>query len=357
MHLERWHVFFALFFFTGLSHSVLGDITKILKRTDMAFEEKKEAFFKNAADIEVCRNYLLIVDNIDHRILEFSINNDGLEFRRSIGRQGQGPGDLQLPIRISTWSDTIAVQDQLGISFFDLEGYFKTRFRIFVGSTSFLFRNNNIYFTAVNPTKLDLIEVYSVEGKRLYSFAEKRELVDYTYNTVQGMSPTTVEMTIFNCEIVSDERYIYLLNRRFGTLSKFTTIGEKVFETAITDLFGNNGQSKVKENRRIFFEKGYDFLKTRMIPQHYLFRDAKLVDDSIYLLIDQGNILEKKQDAQMKIMVVDKDSLKLKSAYQAPLGNDERFLSFDVRNEKGHPVFYVLLDTEEGYRISKFIPS
>jgi len=357
METRRGHILLTLLFFLGLPNFVLGDITNMLRRTDMAFEEKKEAFFKNAADIELCRGYFLIVDNIDHRILEFLINNDKLEFQRSIGGQGQGPGDLQLPIRISTWNDTLAVQDQQGISFFDLEGNFKTRFRIFAGGISFLFSNNNIYYAAVNPTKFDLIEVHSMEGQRLYSFAEKRELVDFNYNTVKGMSPTTVEMAIFNCEILSDGKYVYLLNRRFGTLTKFSTFGENVFETTITDLFGKNELSKVKENRRLFLEEGYDFLKTKTVPQHYVFRDAKLLGNSIFLLKDQWDIMEKKQNALIEIKAIDKESLELRSTYQAPLGNDEQFFSFDVIIEKDRPIFYVLLDTEEGYKISKFIPS
>jgi len=324
----------------------------------MTLEEKEGAFFKNAADIDVYDRYFLVVDNIDNRILKFlMINNNRLDFQRSIGRPGQGPGDLELPIRISTWNEILAVQDQRGISFFDLDGNFKSRFRIFAGSISFVFSDNKIYYAAINPTKLDLIEVHSREGQRLYSFADKKELVDFNYNIVKGMSPATAEMAIFNCELLSDGQYIYLLNRRFGKVAKFSMPGEKVLEGTIIELFGKNELSKAKENRRLFLEEGYDFLETRTVPQYYIFRDAKLIGDNIYLLRDQWNFAEKKLDSLIEIKAIDKGSFELKSSYQASLSNDERFFSFSVAIEKDRPVFYVLFDTKEGYKVSKFTPS
>jgi hypothetical protein len=323
----------------------------------MALEEKEGAFFKNAADIEVYRDQFLIVDNIDNRILKFSINNDKLEFQRSIGRPGQGPGDLELPIGLSLWNGTLAVQDQQGISFFDLEGNYKTRFRVFSGIISFLFNDNKVYYAAINPSKFDLIEVHSIEGQRLYSFADKKDLVVFNYDVVKGMSPTTLEMAIFNCELLSDGKYIYLLSRRFGRLTKFSMSGEKVFEGTIIDLFGQNEASKAKENKRLFLEEGYDFLKTRGIPQYYIFRDAKLIGDNLFLLTDQWNFDEKKLNPQLEIKIIDKESLDLKSAYHTSLNTDERFFSFAATIEKGGPVFYLVLDTKEGYKVSKFSPS
>ncbi|MGQ9673339.1 MAG: hypothetical protein ACUVV5_09435 [Candidatus Aminicenantales bacterium] len=332
---------FVIFFLLLLIRSLylFGEIIDRLQRIELRFGEAKEEFFKNAADMEIYRDYLLIVDNVDHRIVEFAIKNNKLEFQRSIGRHGQGPGDLELPIRISTWSDILAVQDQQGISFFDLEGNYKTKFRIFSGSISFLFTNGTVFHAAINPTKSDLIEVYSMEGRRLYSFGEKKEIVDFNYNTMKGMSPTTVEMAIFSSVILSDGKHIYLLNRRFGTFSKFSMSGKRVFETTITSLFGENELSKVKENRRLFLENGYDFLKTRAIPQYYVFRSAKMLGDTIFFLMDQWNFLERKQNAFLEVKAINKDSPALKSIYRVSLNNDERFLSFDTKMENGAPVF------------------
>lgn len=333
-----------------------GDQIK-LERKELIIDEKDEGFFKTIADIEAYKDYLFIVDNAYHRVLEFKIKNNKLEFQRFIGRKGQGPGDLELPLRISIWNDTLAVQDQLGISFFDIDGAFKRKFRLFSGGISFSFIKNNIYYATTNPTKSNFIEVYSMDGKRLYTFGEKKKFFDLDYNIHKGMRPTTAEIIIFNGFLLSDEDYIYYINRRFGTLIKFTISGKKFLETNITPLFGKNELEKAKENRKLFLEKGFNLFEAKgRIPQNYIFRSAKISDNNIYLLSDQWNFLEKKLNSFLEIKCIDKNNFGTFSTYQTSLSEDERLLYLAVRIDQENPVFIVVSDSEEGFKIYECKP-
>ena len=134
-----------------------GDVYNKLEKIEMKFEQKQESFFKNIADMDIYKDLLFIVDNKDYRVLKFKINKDRFAYQTSIGRLGQGPGDLELPIRLSIWNDILAIHDQQGISFFDIAGNFRTKFRLFSGGISFLFLNERIYHVAANPTQSDLL--------------------------------------------------------------------------------------------------------------------------------------------------------------------------------------------------------
>ena len=161
---------FILLLLLGSTSFISGDQGDLI-RTELIIENKDETFFKSIADLEVYKDSLFILDSASSRILQFIIDNNKLKFIRSYGRFGQGPGDIEQPMQISIWNDILSVKDQLGISFFDLNGSFIKRFRLFSPMTSFLFRDNQIYYATSNPLKKDLIEVYSSEGKRLFTFA------------------------------------------------------------------------------------------------------------------------------------------------------------------------------------------
>ena len=203
-----------------------------------------------------------------------------------------------------------------------------------------------------------IIDVYSIEGKRLQSFGEKQKIIKFDYGVVKGMLPSTTELTIFDGVLLPDKDYIYYLNHRFGTLVKFSTSGDKVFETNITSLFGKNELAKLTENKKLFLENGYDsFAKDRSIPRYSVFRSAKIAGDNIVILLDQWNYLESKLDSFIEIKVINKNDLKIVSTYHAAVSKDERLLNFSVNMEKELPIFFILFTTEDGYKVYKYTPT
>jgi hypothetical protein len=355
-HKPFWGVVIAIFL--TMNMVVYGrPITKKLAKIDLRIEEKEGALFRNAAEMALYDGHIFIVDNVDHRMLDFLVKNNELRFQRSIGRHGQGPGDLELPIRISIWNGTIAVQDQAGISFFNLAGNFENRFRFFSGGISLLYSNDLIYCATANPARPDLIDVYSKEGKRLLSFCPKTEVINFRYDSVRGMRPVTVEMVIFNGLLLSDDNAVYYLNRRFGTITKFSLSGEKLASGTISPIFGKDGLAKEKENEKLFIKGDFDsFIKNRLIPDYYLFRSARIIGNSIFLLKDQWNFEEKKRDTVLEIMEIDKNKLELLSTYKGTLSETERYLSFDAMVVNAKPDFFVLSIADQGYRVSRYFP-
>lgn len=176
--------FIILFLLINLRPSI-GYQDKIdLERTELQLIYKNEGFYETISDIKVHGDHLFIVDNRRHQLLKFLLNGNRLEFVTFIGRPGQGPGDLEFPIETSIWQGTIAVKDQVGISFFGNAGIFKHKFRIFSPRISFLFVNNNIYYATANPKKSTLIEAYSSEGS-FYLLLGKSSLMS-TIRLIKG---------------------------------------------------------------------------------------------------------------------------------------------------------------------------
>jgi len=345
-------------FFLNSASFILSDQVK-LARTELIIENIEETYFRSIADLEVYEDFLFIVDNDYDRVLQFLIKNKKLEFIRAYGRSGQKPGDIELPIQISIWNDTLAIKDQLGVSFFDLDGSYKNRFRLFSPMISFLFWNNSIYHAYANPQKIDLIEVFSTEGERLYTFGEKKSFFKMNYSFKKGMSPVSTELVILDCILLSDGEFIYCMNRRFGTVAIFTVSGEKISVTNIISQLGKNEESKANENINLFLKKGYDLNAAKnKIPEIYIFRDAKIVDNYIYILVDSHNILEKKLNSYVEIKKIDKKNLRVVSTYQAAMPDDERLFMFHfgVKIDNKGPNYFVDVYSEEGFKIYKFQP-
>lgn len=326
-----------------------------LKRITLIVEEKEEAIFKSPTDMQFLQNYLFIVDNAYHRILKFKLQEGKMAFITSIGKHGQGPGDLQLPLRISLENDVIGIQDQSGISLFDLNGKFVAKFRVFSGIIDFLMTNNKIFCVVANPNHPNLIEVYSLDGKRLYAFGKKEEIIRYDYNVIRGISPVTLEMVIFDGILLSDSQEVYLINRRFGQITKFSHSGERLRQEEIISFFGENEAKKADENKNLFLRGRYDpFTMKGAVPQNYIFRSARILKERIYFLTDQWNFVNKRRNNFIEIRAFDKDNLKLISVYTGPISEDERFLAFALYEENKNPQFLVLVDSPEGHKIYKY---
>jgi len=86
----------------------------------MDARDPNQAFYlARAVDVEANGN-LWVLDAGNHRVQVFSAAGD---FIRSLGREGQGPGEFAQPSRMAIVADTVVVRAERGrLSLFDLDG-------------------------------------------------------------------------------------------------------------------------------------------------------------------------------------------------------------------------------------------
>jgi hypothetical protein len=314
-----------------------------LQRSEIEIDFKDEGYFKSIPFIELSNDLFFISDNFNHRVLEYKLRGNKLEFLRPIGRQGQGPGDLLRPSDIAAKNDILAVQDELGISFFGLDGIFQSKFQLLSKSVAFAFADGRIYSANYDYKKPELIQVYEGTSEPKYAFQEKKKLFPLNYTIHKGLSPDSLERIIFEGVLLTDSRHIYYLNKRFGKCLQFTLQGVKTAENDLLPLLGKNEKAKVKENTRLFIEEGYDLIKAgRMIPHNFVFDAARIIDKQLYIMLESYDFIEKKKITEMKIVCIDLEKWTVEATYVADVG-DEWSFNFIVTQEKGRPAFIVPL--------------
>ncbi len=301
--------------------------------------------------------FLFAVSNWDHKILKFQIN-EGLKLVKTIGRSGEGPGDLSFPVRISIWDGEIAVRSNRKISFFDLNGNFLRNFRIFHGGINFVYVKDKIYYVFSPPESEYLIEVYNKEGKKISQFGKK--FIKINFSLFVGLNPFNVENFVYSgysgTTIVTDGVYIYYLNPKFGNFIKFKLDGEKVMEKSIGLYFGKKGEEILKENKKMWIKEGIDLRKTNNELKDYnLFKDVYICGKNLYLLQENQTLKEKFEEEVVNILTFDKDSLKFSKTYKIKKTKDESFISLAVSEREGKLIFYLSKISEKDYIIAEYI--
>lgn len=353
-------IFFTpiIIFWAALSFLPLKGEQIKLQRSDIEIDFKDEGYFKSIPFIELSNDLFFITDNFGHRILEYRLQGNKLEFLRPIGRQGQGPGDLLRPSEISINNGVLAVQDELGISFFGLDGSFQSKFQLLSKSVAFTYAEGRIYSATYDYKKPELIQVYEGTSEPKFAFQEKKKLFPLNYNIHKGLSPDSIERIIFEGILLMDGRYIYYLNKRFGKCLQYTLQGEKTAERDLLPMLGKNEKAKVKENTRLFLEEGFDLIKAeRMIPNYFVFDAARVADNRLYLLLQSYDFIGKKKMTQIEIVCIDPEKWTVEATYVVDIG-DSWAMRFVVAKDSRHPAFIVpLRPPKEDEKICIFRPA
>jgi len=338
-------IFIVLFTLTGI---VIGN-EEFLNEINFYPKGKEDYFFKAISDLAIVGEYLFAVVNLEHKMLKFSIK-EKFKYIKSIGKQGEGPGDLTYPVKISIWNGVIAVCDTRTVSFFDLDGNFLRSFRIFHGRSNFVYVNRRIYYLNSSPDSKYLIEVYNEYGKKISEFGTK--FLKVNFSLFKGLSPFNVEDLIyggfFGNHLLSDGFYIFYLNSKFGNIIKFKLDGTKLAETNVSLSFGEKGKKLLKENEKIWIETGLDLRKTNyMVMEYNLFRDAYLYGDHLYLMEESIKVGEKLNEGIINILVLDKNTLKLAKSYKIKKIQEESFQCLSLC-EQDRKRFFISKTTEKG---------
>ncbi len=337
---------FASIIFWGQAAHMSAETIKLV-RTDVIVDFKDAGYYKSIPFIALKGDYFFITDNFTHRVLEYRLRGNTLEFLRAIGRPGQGPGDLTRPTDISISDEILAVKDEAGISFFGLEGGFKNRFLLLSRAETMLFTGEEIYTITYDAAKPDLIQVYSRQGEWRRSFQNKRALYPIPEDIHRGLSPDGLERIVFEGLLRRDGPSIYFLSKRFGNVFRYDPDGKETGRCDLSRLLGENEKAKATENKRIFLEEGFDIVKNKgRIPHNYLFEDAQIVRGRLYLLLENYDLEAKELKPSIEFVEIDTTDWAVAGTYRAAAqAKWESAADFVFIGDKNNPVFLAAVRT------------
>ena len=345
----------AILFFLLFSSSI-SSRQQFLKVIKHYLPEEDTPFFKIANDVEIIDDLILVLENIKNHVLSYSINNsDRLIFKGFFIGKGQGPGETVLPTQMSVWDDKLTIIDSLGCSIFSKEGKFLNKFRIFTGKISFVFTANKIYIASKNPNSSFLIDVYSLEGKKLFQFGENLLPVDYEIN--KNLNRGFVKSIFYNGKLVADAGKIYFFSNLFGKVFVFDLEGKNLETKNIASYFDPQISTKNLEGNNNMIKNGIKPVKyengSQGVSYFNFFDDIYLCNNKIYIL---NSMSESKARPHITIRVLDKDSLELINTLLIKKNSDEDMIRcLAVKEENGKVVIIAAMETMEGTEIAKFM--
>jgi len=318
-----------------------------LARSEIVIDFKDEGYYKTIPFIALQGDLFFICDNATHRILEYRLDGNKLEFLRAIGRPGQGPGDLMRPTDISVSGETLAVHDEFGISLFGLDGAFKSKFPLLSKSETMLFTAGRVFSVNHDSGKKDLIQSFDVSGRISNAFLAKSSLYSLRPEIHRGFTPDSLERTVFAGVLLFSEGKFFYLNKRFGDVFQSDASGANAVKRNLVSLLSKVEKAKADENRRMFLEEGYDLDKNRrMIPHNYLFDDAQIWNGRLFLLMENFDIIEKKPRPFTEIVEIDLASWTVAHTYRANAVAEFEFaFRFLIVEENKRPAFLMNIQT------------
>ena len=233
------------------------------------------------------------------------------------------------------------MKDESGISFFGQDGTYKNRFQLLSWAGTMVLDGDEVYATSCDPKHSNLIQVYSRTGEIKKSFLDKKTLYPINYDIIKGPSPAQVQRFVYEGQLCSSGQSFYFISKRFGDVLRYDRNGKATECWDLLRLLGNNEKVKADENRGHYLEDGFDLKKTDgYYPGHRLFEGAQIVDDRLYLLLENWDILEKKAKPVIEFVEIDLDSWTVVNTYMAEAKAKWEFAAdFVFIGDKANPAF------------------
>jgi hypothetical protein len=348
-------IFLAIFWSTHL-HSEDTLLSK--KKLKIVSAVNNEApYFKSATGMKYLEGFLYYVENAYHKVLKYKYNTDDLFFESSIGRRGQGPGDLYLPIAIKSYKGDLVVSDNNKISFFDVNGKFIRNFNHFSVGTEILALDDKVFLLSPKPHKNSLLKIYSLRGE-LLGYGGQKVITPVS----RARNIAMQDKVIYKGTLLTNDGHIDYVSKLFGILQRIDTSGKVIFSKDISGLFSKVLQERKERNEKLFLEGGFNFDKKGVlrIPSIPIFQGACVEGDYIYFL---GPVLAPKEYQGKKyvdIRAINKTSLELYKVYKLFLDHErDSVILFDIKETDSHgkTVFITMIETEangfEFYELSE----
>jgi len=318
---------FSVLFVNGNS---ISDISK--SRIDF-FISDESPVFKGFRDLCINNNEVFITDNPKSRVFVYNFKKNKLVFNRQIGKHGQGPGDLSLPSYLSISNKIVVVKDQIGFSFFSLDGEYISRFRYFGLSNPFVFNNKRIYKINSSIKESHLIDSFSMEGKVVKKIGKKYLKLDLSNNRIKKNFPF-----FYNGIIVNKKKFLIYINKNFGDILLFNIMGNLKKKRSTKEFLDKKGILRFNNNIKTI-AKGIAVKNFRLTIKP-LFRDAYIGGTNLYLL---SNGLK-----EIKIYIFDNRNLDFKKEIRLHSSNEDEFLYYgDIVETISEIKFYFIVAGED----------
>lgn len=299
--------------FTKIMKKYAPNESTIILEWDKTFSynpnELSSLFFKAPISLLIKENYFYVLDNMLSRLVVFDKSGN---LKHEIG-QGQGPGEIQYPVSIRDYEESIAILNRNGIDIFNKNAEFLRRINVFVGSHDFVFADSSLVISlAAQPMrdKLAILQLYGTDGKII------REIYD---DEPTNLSKYQAAYVTYN-----DNRIFYfdrLKNRIIILNPAGDIVGRTKIKYGLIDEVVNwNTEDKISAGGRM----------TNFIPS---IRSLKVYHGSIYILL---NI------PRLEIIRVDYDGKVEEQFMNQNDFNLMQWTDFSIAEEVNRIVFYVL---------------
>lgn len=183
---------------------------------------KRFSFALNSGrSFAVNKNQIIFCDQYEGRFYEFNLNGD---FIRTVGRQGQGPGEFNKPYKVFIYNDEIYISDNGNgrIQIFSLKGEYLRQIKL--ASTVYdmvilddkLFIGNPLTILRTNKkSEMSIIEIYDLKGM----------IIKKINDPFPSSYATPIYSQTFSMQRVGDE--IHLLQNRGQIYRIYDYQGEK----------------------------------------------------------------------------------------------------------------------------------
>lgn len=263
-------------------------------------KEHQNVFFRTIPFIAIDNQGVIYAsDNRDNIVYRIDITDDSVT---TIGRQGQGPGDLIHPWLIYVESGDLLVADDVAISTFKTTGDYVDRFRIYNRLITFTANKKSI-FTIESGTE-NLITQYDRSGKRLSSFGLK---YSPKKNIYEGWPTSFIDGTLNEGKVLIGDNSIYYISFFFAELSKYDLAGQLVTQKSLAE------EDLIKKNMDFYLNVGQARPVNTGFKTYRIIKDAYYFQGRIYILM--GN-MDSEKKAYEEIVEIDANDMNKRTRLQ-----------------------------------------
>jgi hypothetical protein len=261
------------------------------------------------------KNNVYVTEEREHRIAKFDYKGTFIKY---LGRRGQGPGDLSVPLFLHIDKDDILIVGETGnmrFQLLDAEGTYLSSIKMYKGFVSWTTgENEEIYTIPVNwPEGKNLIEVINRQGDLKREFGEP---LKFKYSS-----------TIYNmAEIArSKDGKLYVAFRYMDIIRKYNQQGNLLNEFHPENkLYKEREEYNIENQKRIQNKERAGFFG--------VFNSIKVLGDHFFVLHDYPRIEISEYDPNGKLV----------SFYWARTDYNCSFHNFEIRKIDNKIFFFIL---------------
>jgi hypothetical protein len=149
-----------LYFFSGPTIEI--KIREMVPRLD----DEEDFYLAMPNGLAMNQERVFISDQNEHTIV---ILDKSLKKIGNAGSQGEGPGEINLPIQVEVADDDVVIYDDTRtFHFFDLEGNYQRRFKVLQPVFDFAIAENKIVASVISRKTGGFIYIFDWDGEILY---------------------------------------------------------------------------------------------------------------------------------------------------------------------------------------------